>query len=488
MFKKYRPVQRQDYEAWNARQEARRKQIAQDPMRLHYHLMPAMGWLNDPNGLCQFHGVYHLYYQYDPFDTEGALKLWAHVTTRDFIHYEEQEPFLFPDSELDIHGAYSGCAFIKDDQIHYFYTGNRKLFDRTDYDYIHNGRVSNTIHLCSPDGFHFPQKEQILGMNDYPSNLSQHIRDPKVWEQDGRYYMVLGARDQNDQGCALLYESDDLTRWTYNQRIQSKVPLGYMWECPDLFALDGTLWLVCCPQGVAKQGVDYANVHSCTAMRLSGTLKEGLTITHIQQLDRGFDFYAPQSFRDEQGRRILLAWMGIPDADYTNPSVKQGWQHALTLPRELFVKDGMLCQKPLSELQQLRTESYTLSKDALNALHYEEAVYELELSCEGCRSLRLSLSDEIHFSYEDGLFTCSLGTAGSGRTIRQAQLSSLRHLRLFSDTTSLELFLNEGQTVFTTRVYPNRPRCVTLKMQEEAQIRLHKLGAYQVKRPAGKTV
>ena len=56
--------------------------------------------------------------------------------------------------------------------------------------------------------------------------------------------------------------------------------------------------------------------------------------------DRGFDFYAPQSFEDESGRRILIGWMGIPDADYTNPTEEAGWQHALTIPRELSVRDG----------------------------------------------------------------------------------------------------------------------------------------------------
>ena len=82
--------------------------------------------------------------------------------------------------------------------------------------------------------------------------------------------------------------------------------------------------LITCPQGVPAQGDDYANVHSVTWMTLSGSLEEGLHIDHIHQLDRGFDFYAPQTFEDEQGRRILIGWMGIPDADYTNPTVDHG--------------------------------------------------------------------------------------------------------------------------------------------------------------------
>ena len=142
--------------------------VANCPFRTKYHIMPPVGWINDPNGLCQFHGLYHLYYQYDPFDANGDLKLWAHVTTRDFIRYEEQEPFLFPDSDLDTHGVYSGSAFVEDGRIHYFYTGNIKLFDREDHDYIHSGRVANTIHLESTDGWHFAQKELVMAWMTIP--------------------------------------------------------------------------------------------------------------------------------------------------------------------------------------------------------------------------------------------------------------------------------------------------------------------------------
>ena len=154
--------------------------------------------------------------------------------------------------------------------------------------------------------------------------------------------MVQGTRDDDDHGALLLFSSDDLSHWQYRYALRTKEPLGYMWECPDLFVLDGQHLLITCPQGVPTQGADYANVHSCVWMQLSHTLADGLTVETVHQLDRGFDFYAPQSFADEQGRRILIGWMGIPDADYTNPTTDHGWQHALTIPRLLSWKDGML--------------------------------------------------------------------------------------------------------------------------------------------------
>ncbi|MEI3147901.1 MAG: hypothetical protein V8T10_08200 [Merdibacter sp.] len=144
----------------NGCRTSRNKKLRADPRRLHYHLMPDIGCLNDPNGLCQFHGLYHLYYQYDPFDANGDLKLWAHVTTRDFIRYEEQEPFLFPDSDLDTHGVYSGnwnfCGRWTASIISIPATSS--CLTAEDYDYIHSGRVANTIHLESTDGWHFRPK------------------------------------------------------------------------------------------------------------------------------------------------------------------------------------------------------------------------------------------------------------------------------------------------------------------------------------------
>ena len=77
-MKKYEKVFQKDYETWYGENEAYRKQVAEDPDRLAFHLMPETGWMNDPNGLCQFKGEYHIYYQYTPFEPTGELKLWGH--------------------------------------------------------------------------------------------------------------------------------------------------------------------------------------------------------------------------------------------------------------------------------------------------------------------------------------------------------------------------------------------------------------------------
>ena len=156
--------------------------------------MPKTGWLNDPNGLCQFNGTYHIYYQYTPFEPTGELKTWGHYTTKDFIHYEDFGPVVFPDEDIDAHGVYSGSAFIEDDTIHYFYTGNLKYFDRDDYDYINSGRGSNTITFTSKDGYEFTKKELLMTTDDYPADMSNHVRDTKIFKKMSfRYRMFFNT-------------------------------------------------------------------------------------------------------------------------------------------------------------------------------------------------------------------------------------------------------------------------------------------------------
>ena len=87
-------------EVWEDNKELR-ELVANDKDRLNYHIMPTSGWVNDPNGLCQFKGIYHIYYQYSPFDVNGKLKLWGHITTEDFVKYKEHEPVLYPDYRYD---------------------------------------------------------------------------------------------------------------------------------------------------------------------------------------------------------------------------------------------------------------------------------------------------------------------------------------------------------------------------------------------------
>lgn len=105
--------------------------------RLTHHLMPPVGWLNDPNGLCWYKGRYHVFFQYSPFEANGGLKFWGHYSSEDMISWRYEGVPLLPDSIYDCHGVYSGSAIAEKDKLHLFYTGNIKMDG--DYDYINNG-------------------------------------------------------------------------------------------------------------------------------------------------------------------------------------------------------------------------------------------------------------------------------------------------------------------------------------------------------------
>ena len=191
-----------------------------DLWKLGFHLMPPIGWLNDPNGLCFFKGEYHIFFQYSPFNPNGELKFWGHYKSKDLINWEYLGVPIIPDQTFDCHGAYSGSTLVEDEKMYIYYTGNVKHSGKN-YNYITNGRGSNTILAISENGIDINSKKCILTNDDYPKNLTCHVRDPKVWKEDNQYYMVLGARTQEDKGIILLYNSTDKVNWSFKNTIES---------------------------------------------------------------------------------------------------------------------------------------------------------------------------------------------------------------------------------------------------------------------------
>lgn len=435
-----------------AQSAARRKEAAAEPSRLAYHLMPPVGWMNDPNGLCQYNGLYHIFYQYTPGSADGHdHRGWGHYTTKDFIHYTEQDDPFVPDSESDGKGSYSGSAFLEDGKMHIFFTGNNKL--PGDYDYINEGRIHWVLHSASDDGLHFTGKEVLLKNADYPADLSCHVRDPKILRRNGQYYMVLGARTKDSKGQAEIFKSKDLHKWEHCSTIRPEAPFGYMWECPDLIELEGKTFLLTCPQGLKTEGILYENIYQNGYFEVKGSLDEDQKVKNFQELDNGFDFYAPQSFEDEKGRRILIGWMGIPDAGYTNPTGI--WQHALTLPRELTLKGDRIYQYPIEEMLHLRKKEEIIHLEAGQCTTLPSRVCEIELHPHG-ESWTIDLRKDCQLSYDKGIFALSLKESGSGRDVRHVKVDHIDSLEIFSDVSSLEIFINHGQYALTTRIYDGK--------------------------------
>ena len=423
--------------------------VEADPHRQQFHLQPPVGWLNDPNGLCVYGGQYHAFFQYGPFDVNGGVKHWGHAVSTDLLHWEQLPVMLYPDEPFDCHGAYSGSALVEDGTMYLYYTGNVK--HPGNFDYIKEGRGHNVCLAVSKDGVTLDSKQCLLTNRDYPAGLTCHVRDPKVFAYEGRYYMVLGARTLEDKGEVLVLESTDKLHWNHINTLTTPEAFGYMWECPDLFCIDGQWYLAVSPQGIQCQ-----NVYGCGYFAVQGDWRSECTLGEFHAMDSGFDYYAPQSFADETGRRIQIGWMGMPDADYSNaPTVAHGWQHCFTVPRLLTNgPDGTLLQNPVPELKARRGPARKLPDSA-------EALFSpcFDLTAAPAADFTLTVAQGVELVYTEKNSTCILrftdSALAAGRTERRVQLATpCRSLRVVGDRSSLELFLNDGAAVFSTRYYP----------------------------------
>lgn len=198
------------------------------------------------------------------------------------------------------------------------------------------------------------------------------------------------------------------------------------------------------PQGLEHGTYSHQNIYSSGYFAENGSFEEW---------DYGFDFYAPQTFEAPDGRRILIGWMGIGDIPYSNPTTSLGWQHCLTLPREITASaDGRLLQNPIRELQALRQNGIPFSSgDLLRA----RLPFEITGKADG--NFRIVLDGILDADYRDGIFTLQFldETASGGRTVRRTKLSRCEEIRMIADISSLELYLNGGEKVLATRFYPD---------------------------------
>lgn len=471
--------------------------------RHNYHLMPPTGWLNDPNGLSYYGGNYHVFFQYAPEDARGSDKCWGHYQSPDLVNWEYTGIAIYPDTEYDRDGAYSGGALTDDGSLELFYTGNIK--EEGNFDYINEGRGATVIYLSTEDGVHLTEKELLMTNDDYPADLSRHVRDPKVWKDQGSYYMLLGARTRGSLGEALLYRSEDKKAWRFLKTITATEAFGYMWECPDYFQVDGRPVFAFSPQGIEAEEYRFENTYQSgylADVKLPETGQIRDIYQKFREWDLGFDFYAPQTFEAPDGRRILFGWAGVTDSPYDNePSIQEGWQYSMTVPRELSWKGDILCQKPVRELEALRKEEVAFGNGeakidggafdlvAERSVGGDEACAtdktgaeptgKLETSDkkETCGDIpvRICLNEDLQITYEQGVVSMEfLNNTGSGRTIRKAKLDSFQNVRILMDVSLVEVYFNDGELVMTTRYYPEDPAKTKVSISGMEQVKCWK--------------
>ncbi|GAB3062942.1 glycoside hydrolase family 32 protein [Salinicoccus sesuvii] len=425
----------------------------EDPWRQKYHIQPPAGSMNSLDGFVYHEGRYHILYQWAPFYSQGKKYLY-HVTSENLAVYHDMGIA----STLP-QGACSGSASTMDD-LHTYHT-------------VIDGDISHQEHTVwiSGTGVLRPSHTEII-MKGSPKGYGATLKDPKVWEESERYFMMLGAMTQDEFGRVLCFRGTNLETLDYLGELKTDLDqFGFMWESPELFELDGGDVLMFCPQGLDKYQHSYWNIYQ-SGYILGSVDRESMTMVHgeFSELDQGFDFYAPKTTCDAFGRRFMIGWMGMKETIYPTDGT---WSHCLTLPRELSIEEGILRQRPVAALSTLRMDELTAEgyfdhrpkkmKDFYGD-NYELTMDILENNATQIYiNLRMSRREQTSLIYDAEAHTLTLDTTFSGQmpenvdgTTRTAKLDGpLLKLRIFVDISSIEIFINDGEAVMTARIFPS---------------------------------
>jgi len=456
-----------------------------DPQRPRYHFLPPANWLNDPNGLIHWQGQYHLFYQYNPNGPFHGTIHWGHAVSADLVHWEHLPIALAPEpGTADADGCWSGCAVDDAGVPTLIYSGNRNGAQRACLATSADGLLTWQKH---PDNPVIPDPPPDLHLVAF--------RDHCVWRADGVWYQLIGAGIAGQGGTALLYRSTDLRDWEYlhplligDQQRLTPIWAGSMWECPDFFALQGRHVLI-------TSIWDKEQLHYSAAF--VGSYRDQRLLPDIEhKLDYGDRyFYAPQSFTDSQGRRIMFGW--LQEGRSSEAQRASGWSGVMSLPRVLSLgRNGQVVMQPVPELAALRaahTRSAAVEVPAGQVIMLPDIAgdtLELLVALAPARAGRCGIvvrrspdgAEQTQIRYDATLQqlvvdrTRSSLDSTTDRSLHVAPLTldpdePLR-LQIFLDRSVLEVFANQRVSI-TSRIYPTRADSLGVALlaeQDDAQL------------------
>ena len=441
-----------------------------------FHLVPPAGWMNDPNGFSVYQGKYHLFFQYYPYASHWNDMHWGHAVSDDMLHWEYLPCALAPDCDYDSFGVFSGSAVTAEDGKQLLmYTAVRK--EQTEGE----THEFQTQAVAFGDGVNYEKVQQnpVIDSNELPEGASRiDFRDPKiVRDKDGSYTAYVANRAADTLGQILAFHSEDAVHWHFaNVLVKNDGTFGKMWECPDFFELDGKHLLLVSPQDMeATRDLEYhcGNGTLC----LIGEYDKANEVFHPekdQSIDYGIDFYAPQTLLTEDGRRIMIGWM----QNWDTCAIRQPdapWMGQMTIPREIFLKDGRLYQKPSREVDALRgkkTEYKNVTvKDECVLEGINGRVADIEMTIRAKDAEDLFRRFELRFAQDDRYFTSVSYRPHEGTVKIDRKYSGTRRavvhqrhclvqpdtgdikLRIILDRFSAEVFINDGEKAMTTTFY-----------------------------------
>lgn len=452
--------------------EEEKEQFITEKERPAFHLSSRAGWMNDPNGFSYYKGQYHMFYQYHPFDSHWGPMHWGHAVSNDLLHWTYLPAAMAPDMPYDRNGCFSGCAIeLPDGQHLLMYTG-------VIHEYTKSGEVREVQTQCLAfgDGMDYTKYEgnPVLTEKDLPLGGSRYaFRDPKIWKHaDGSYRCLIANNRIGHGGRMLLYKSEDCIHWEFvKSLVENNYRLGLMWECPDFFELDGKQVLLASSQDMLPKGLEYHNGNGTFYMIGKYDQDEEVFKEETNHsIDYGIDFYAPQTVLTPDGRRIMIGWMQNWDTTGFQPEGCR-WFGQMSIPRELFLRDGRLCQRPIRELEELRRDPVTyrdvaLGKEPVALSGIRGRCLDLEVEIEraqGTVTLSLAADEKHHtdliYRPQESLLTLDRsmsGTRRAGADVCSTKVSdrdgNLR-LRIVLDRFSVEVFVNGGEKALSMTLY-----------------------------------
>lgn len=468
--------------------------------REKFHAMGPIGWINDPNGFVYYKGDYHLFYQFYPYGSVWGPMHWGHSKSKDLIHWEDLPVALAPDEPYDRDGCFSGSAVVADDQLVLMYTG----FVNQD------GKIKQTQCMAySTDGITFEKSplnpviadSHIKGIADIAD-----FRDPKIFVKDGRYYAVVAAKTRDSRGQILLFQSDNTQDWTFKSvLLEGTAEQGIMWECPDLFQLDGKWVLLVSPIEMKAQGHAYKNLNSTVAFIGELDWESGkLSVENYHEIDGGLDFYAPQTCLDAAGSRIMIAWMQMWQRNIPTHDLGHRWAGMMSLPRKLSVKNLRLCQEPVPQLydycETVKEWQGQITPDhplEFNAIAGSQQFIELNISKSASWELRYPLqadgraSISLTYNADEQLLSLSRDSFGyaikglenpvlNSRSLDVSDLADADlEIEIVRDTSSVEVFINHEKTMSMT--FYEKTDANRLSLRSQGKTRVQKLSVSTIR-------
>lgn len=412
-----------------------------------YHHTPAYGWMNDPNGMFYKDGVWHLYYQYNPYGSQWENMTWAHSTSTDLMHWENQGEVIQPDALGTIFSGNSvvdkeNTAGFGKDVVIAFYTsaGNAQ---------------TQSIAYSTDNGMSFKKyANNPIITSDVPD-----FRDPKVfWNDDlNQWNLILASGQQMN-----IYSSKNLKDWKYESCFGEEYGNhGGVWECPDLLKI-GDKWVLICninPGGPFGGSATQYFVGTFDGHKFTCESKPEVT----KWMDYGKDHYATVSFSNApNGRIVVLPWMS--NWQYANQVPTQQFRSANGLPRDV-------------SLYNYNGEEYVSVKpspEVLNAFEqkasgrFQMASYLEVTNIKSNASIVLSNDKDEYVTmvYDGKNGTFSMDRTQSGLTEFHNDFKSktiaptngtIKGMQIFVDRCSIEAFDIDGKVAMSNLVFPSKP-------------------------------